>query len=167
MKNHLSKAHPGGNLEDAAAESGVDGVGGSGTSGGEKPFKCQLCPYATVAKFRLSKHWRDVHHDGLLGSDEEERDRQEEAKIHGIDEDDEDDYTDVERNHGETIKPLSILPVFLVIYVPRLRFVYLFCMFVFKEDNTNKGGFRRPEKSRKWESLFQCMFFYVHLMMFG
>ena len=27
--------------------------------------------------------------------------------------------------------------------------------------NTNKGGYRRPEKSRKWDSFFQCMFFCV------
>ena len=33
--------------------------------------------------------------------------------------------------------------------------------------STNKGGSRRPEKSRKWESFFQCMFFHMHFMMSG
>ena len=33
--------------------------------------------------------------------------------------------------------------------------------------HTNKGGSRQLEKSRKWEFFFHCMFFCVHLMMFG
>ena len=37
-----------------------------------------------------------------------------------------------------------------------------------KGVNTNKGGYRRPEKSRKWESLFiQCVFLCVHIMLSG